>query len=64
VPGAAVTVVWLAHRVGGVIEAVDDDGRSLAVRTDDGEELRFALNAATGLFKEDGLQEGARLLFE
>jgi hypothetical protein len=63
VVGASVTVVWLAHRAGGTIEAVAPDGRELTVLTDEGDELRFALNAATGLFKEDGLQSGARLLF-
>jgi hypothetical protein len=64
VVGAAVTVVYLAYRVGATIDAVADDGRSLTVQTDEGEELHFALNAASGLFKENGLQEGARLLFE
>jgi hypothetical protein len=64
VVGARVTVVYLAYRVGGSVESVGDGGRSLIVATDEGDELRFALNAASGLFKENGLQEGARLLFE
>ena len=64
VPGGRVTVVYLAYRVGGTIEAVEEGGRELTVLTDDGEALRFALNHATGLFTQDGSQAGARLLFD
>lgn len=47
-----------------VIERVDDGGRSIAVRSDDGEGLAFTLNRATGHFVEDGQLAGARLRFE
>jgi hypothetical protein len=58
-----VTVVHLAHRAAATITDVTGGGRELIVVTDEGDEMRFALNAATGVFKEDGRQAGARLLF-
>jgi hypothetical protein len=62
--GAGVTVAFLARRVGGTVEAVEDGGRRVVVATEDGATMGFALNPATGYFTEGGLQEGARLLFE
>jgi hypothetical protein len=57
-------VRFLARRVGGSIEEVDDDGRRLLVVTDDGEPIRFELNPATGLFEREGPTGGAKLSFE
>jgi hypothetical protein len=59
-----VTVAFLARRVRGTIESVDDGGRSVVVLIESGELMRFALNAATGYFTTEGRQEGERLLFE
>ena len=64
VVGAPVTVAFLARRVGGTIDHVGEDGRTLTVSTEDGQALEFALNPATGYFTAGGRQEGARLLFD
>ncbi|MHB8657364.1 MAG: hypothetical protein ACYC91_05330 [Solirubrobacteraceae bacterium] len=61
--GGRVTVVYLASRVGGVVEQVADDLRRLTVLTDDGERIGFQLSQATASFlSTDGSH--ARLLFD
>src|SRR5579875_936696 len=60
IPGRRVEVVFLGHRAGGTVHAVDPDGRGLEVATDDGELLRFELRRATASFEG---AEGARLYF-
>jgi hypothetical protein len=62
-PGAPVAVRYLAATVAGTIERVDDDGRRVLVRTDDGEALRFVLNHATARFALEGQSWQARLSF-
>lgn len=62
--GDHVTVIFLAARVPGVVERVDDAGRSITVVLHDGDRLAFALNRATGQFVEGGLLAGARLLLD
>jgi hypothetical protein len=61
--GARVTVAHLHARVGGAIEGIEDEGRTLTVATDDGERLTFRLSRATGQFVRDGDQTAERLLF-
>ena len=61
--GGAVLVDYLGVTVGGIVHAVDGDGRRLEVVTEDGATLAFALNRATGTFSVDGAQTGARLRF-
>ena len=62
--GASVTVALLSRRVHATVEEVSADGRELDVLTEDGELLHFALSQATGTFKGDGTQSGARLSFD
>ncbi|HWF50293.1 MAG TPA: hypothetical protein VG294_06570 [Solirubrobacteraceae bacterium] len=62
--GDAVTVVYLAVRVAGVVTAMDLEARRVRVATEDGQALVFELSRATGTFLVDGKQSGARLLFE
>jgi hypothetical protein len=63
--GAPVVVIFLARRVRGTVEQVDDGGRRLAVVTEEGDEVRFTLSPATGNFAEEGRAVGgARLTFE
>ncbi len=62
--GAGVTVSFLARRVRGWIEEVRDEGRTLVVRTEEGEAIEFRLSRATGHFVRDGRQTGARLHFD
>ena len=58
------SVAFLARRVGGTIEAIERDGRTLVVVTDDGEAIRFELSPATGSFVQEGPTGGAKLAFE
>jgi hypothetical protein len=62
--GESVVIIFLASRIGGIVERVDADLRGLEVVTDEGEVLRFALSRVTGRFLSDGQQWGARLFFE
>jgi hypothetical protein len=59
-----VTVALLARRLRGTVEEVRDGGRTLMVLTEDGETMEFALSRATGYFTRDGVQSGARLMFD
>jgi hypothetical protein len=61
--GEPVTVLFLAASVSGVIEHVDPDQQRLRVLTDEGEQLTFALNRATGRFVAEDGHSGARLAF-
>ena len=61
--GCRVIVAFLATRASGSIESVDADLRGLEVLTDDGEQLRFELSAATGIFMATD-HSRARLFFE
>jgi hypothetical protein len=45
----------------GVVLEVDDEGRRLRVRSDDGELLEFVLNPATARFVHAGAPHGPRL---
>jgi hypothetical protein len=63
--GAHVTVVFLARRVGGMVEEVFDEGRRVVVVTEDDEVITFVLSAATGNFMEEGkVVGGARLAWQ
>jgi hypothetical protein len=61
--GRPVVVVYLGALVGGVVERVEDAGRSLLVMTEEGEELAFMLDVATAGFTLAGGQTHARLRF-
>jgi hypothetical protein len=61
--GDEVTVAFLSVRVHGVVAAIDDHVRSVAVLTEEGDTLDFGLNRATGRYLAGGGQCGARLLF-
>jgi hypothetical protein len=58
--GHRVLVVYLGARLPGVISEVGEGGRLLAVRTEEGETVRFRLNPATAIFES----QSARLVFE
>lgn len=63
--GAPVTVVFLARRVGGKVEEIDDGGRRLLVVTEDDELIAFTLRPASGHFVEENRASGgARLVFD
>ncbi len=61
--GDAVTIVFLAASVFGIIERVEDERRRLHVLTEDGEAMTFTLKRATGRFVAAGDESGARLVF-
>jgi hypothetical protein len=61
--GDAVTIVYLATEVAGVVEEVERGGQSVVVCSSDGERLTFALNRAIGRFTEGGQLTAARLRF-
>ncbi len=61
--GGRVTVAFLGTKAHGAITAVDPDQRGLTVVTDDGDQIRFELSAATGRFAAVGTSR-ARLFFE
>jgi hypothetical protein len=61
--GRPVAVVYLGAVLGGVIERVEEAGRRLSVRTEEGEELAFVLDPATAGFTLGGGQTQARLRF-
>jgi len=61
--GDAVTIVYLATEVAGIVEEVADGGRSLVVQSSDGGRLTFTLNRAIGRFTQGGQLTGARLRF-
>jgi hypothetical protein len=63
-PGRKVVVAYLASRVPGVVAEVREEGRLVAVRTDDGETLIFELNPATAVFRAEGTRHGPRLVFD
>jgi len=56
-------VIYLGEVIGGVIGHVDDDGRQLAVLTDEGEWVAFSLERATATFVAADGRGGARLRF-
>lgn len=62
--GRGVVVAYLGSRVPGVVTEVDDDGRRVCVRTEEGERLVFLLNQATAVFRAEGSRHGPRLVFE
>jgi hypothetical protein len=61
--GGRVAVIFLAHRVGGVVVSVDENLRGLDVVTDEGETVRFKLSQATGRFVAPGHSD-AQLYFD
>ena len=61
--GGSVVIVFLAERVPGVIECVEDEQRRLQVLTSEGERLTFTLNRALGTFVSDEGGSRARLVF-
>lgn len=61
--GDHVSVVFLAVRVAGVIESVDEAERRLHVLTEEGELIAFTLDRATGIFRTASTPDG-RLVFE
>jgi hypothetical protein len=61
--GRPVAIVHLAVVLEGVIEAMEDDGRSLTVLSEEGERMAFLLDAATGGFTQAGGQTSVRLRF-
>ena len=61
--GDRVEIAYLSVTAAGEVAHVDDDGRRIVVVAEDGEELVFSLNRATGRFHAGGDPAGARLLF-
>ena len=61
--GRPVAVVYLGAVLGGVVERVEEAGRRLLVRTEEGEELTFTLDPATAGFTLAGGQTQTRLRF-
>jgi hypothetical protein len=62
--GAPVLIWFLARRVSGTIERVEEGGRRLVVATEEGEVMTFVLGRATGHFMQEGQAiGGARLTF-
>jgi hypothetical protein len=58
-----VRVVFLGATVPGVIGEIEEQRRRLLVRTEEGEEITFALSRATGQFVAEGSSTGPRLVF-
>jgi hypothetical protein len=61
--GHLVAIVFLGEVVEGVIACVEDEGRRLTVLSEEGEELGFVLDRATGGFTLAGGQTQAQLRF-
>ncbi len=57
------TVVFLAARVPGTIEWVDEDLHRVGVLTEEGEEISFALNRKLARFVAEEHPAGPRLAF-
>jgi hypothetical protein len=62
--GAMVSIEYLGATVRGVVDSVEEEGRRVAVETEDGRTVHFTLNRATATFTADGTQTGARLRFD
>jgi hypothetical protein len=60
--GMRASVRYLATDVPAVVVGVEDEGRCLKIRTDQGELIEFKLNRATGKYQTPG--SGPRLTLE
>jgi uncharacterized membrane protein len=61
--GGQVVVRYLDATVEARVERVDDDAKTVVVRTAEGERLTFKLNPAIARFTLGGETSGAQLLF-
>jgi hypothetical protein len=61
--GQPVAIVYLGVIVEGAVERLEDGGRRLAVLSEEGEQLIFLLDQATGGFTLAGGQTAAQLRF-
>ena len=62
--GDRVEIAYLSVTAAGEVTRLDDEGRRIVVVADDGEEIVFSLNRATGRFHAAGDPAGARMLFK